>query len=174
MLPAQSGGAIGSWMQFERLGYNYRMPELNAALGVAQARRLEEILRKRHEVAERYMRRFMTHPDIILPTIERTTKMSWFIFVVRLSDRYTREDRDRIIEGLRRHDIGAAPYFPCIHAQPFYQERFGYELGMFPVAESVCQRTIALPFFNDLSERDEEFVAATLEHMIGRENLTRG
>lgn len=169
----QGGSAIGSWMQFERLGYNYRLAELNAALGVAQMRRLDEILRKRHEVAERYMQRFMAHPDIILPTIERGTKMSWFIFVVRLSDRYSGDDRDRIIEGLRRHDIGAAPYFPPIHLQPFYRDRYGFEPGMFPVTESVSQRTIALPFFNELTERDEEFVASTLEHMIGRENLTR-
>lgn len=169
----QAGHPTGSWMQFERLGYNYRMPELNAALGVAQIRRLDEILVKRQLVADRYFRRFMTHPDIILPDVPPEALMSWFVFVVRLSDRYTRDDRDRIIQGLHRHDVGAAPYFPCIHLQPFYRERFGFEPGMFPVAESISGRTMALPFYNELSERDEEFAAATLEHMIGRENLKR-
>lgn len=170
----QTGNAIGSWMQFERLGYNYRLPELNAALGLSQVRRLEEIVAKRQAVADRYMRRFMAHPDIILPNVDPGVVMSWFVFVVRLSDRYGREDRDRIIQGLHRHDIGAAPYFPCIHLQPFYRERFGFEAGMFPIAESVSNRTIALPFFNELSERDEDFAAQTLEHMIGREELRRG
>jgi len=169
----QTGNAIGSWMQFERLGYNYRMPELNAALGLSQVRRLEEIVAKRQAVADRYMQRFMAHPDIILPNIDPGVVMSWFVFVVRLSDRYGREDRDRIIQGLHRHDIGAAPYFPCIHLQPFYRERFGFEPGMFPVAESVSNRTIALPFFNELSARDEDHAAQTLEHMIGREDLKR-
>jgi perosamine synthetase len=99
--------------------------------------------------------------------------MSWFVFVVRLATGYSREERDRIIKGLRRHDIGAADYFPCIHLQPFYREQFGYREGMFPIAESVSQRTIALPFFTRMTERDVGFVVQTLELMIERELLAR-
>ena len=93
--------------------------------------------------------------------------------MVRLSSVYTREERGRIIDGMRRHDIGAADYFPCIHLQPFYRERFGHRPGDFPIAESVSQRTIALPFYNDLSEKQIEMVSQTLELMISRENLKR-
>src|SRR5437762_928242 len=82
---------------------------------------------------------------------------------VRLAPSYTGEERDRIIRGLRAHDIGAGDYFPCIHLQPFYQQRHGFRPGMFPIAESVSQRTIALPFFNDLTARQVDAVASTLE-----------
>lgn len=167
------GAAVGSWLAHERLGYNYRLPELNAALGLSQLQRLDEIITARQAVAQRYMERLMTHADIILPTVEADSLMSWFVFVVRLSDRFTQDERDRIIDGLRRHDVGAAPYFPCIHLQPFYRERFGFERGLFPIAESISARTIALPFFNRLGENEQDLVCQTLELMISRENLRR-
>ena len=170
-----SGGiAAGSWLRHERLGYNYRLPEINAAMGVAQMRRLDEMLTKRQEVAHRYVRRLAAVSDLILPTIDPETVMSWFVFVVRLATTYTAEDRDRVIKGMRNHEVGAGDYFPCIHLQPFYREQFGFHSGMFPIAESVSQRTIALPFYNDLSERDQDLAAQTLEVMIGRENIRRG
>lgn len=176
---AQAGKAptsvsVGNWLAHERLGFNYRMDELSAALGVAQMRRLDEILHKRDLVAQRYMERLMHVPHLILPTITRGTDMSWFVFVVRLDSAYTKLERDRIIQGLRRHDVGASDYFPCIHLQPFYRDQFGLEAGTFPIAESISQRTIAIPFYNNLSDKDLEMVCQTLEHMIQRENLSRG
>lgn len=172
-----SGGAgvgTGSWLMHERLGYNYRLSELHAALGLAQVKRLDEIVGKRTAVAGAYMRRLAGVRDIVLPTVDESALMSWFVFVVRLATSYTREERDRVIDGLRRHDVGSADYFPCIHLQPFYKERFGYRAGDFPVAESVASRTLALPFHNDLSDRDVGLVCQTLELMIARENLKRG
>ncbi len=168
-----NASGTGSWFAFERLGYNYRMSELHAALGVAQMRRLDSILQQRAMVAERYIERFLDNSEIILPSIDSDSRMSWFVFVVRLAHEYTEEERDRIVEGMHRHDVGAAPYFPCIHLQPFYRERFGYAPGQFPIAESVSQRTIALPFYTGLSRRDGEFAAQTFELMLSRENLRR-
>ncbi len=167
------GSAVGSWLAHERLGFNYRMDELSAALGVGQMRRLDDIIHKRQLVAERYMRRLMGTKHLILPTIEAGSEMSWFVFVVRLDATYAKHERDRIIQGMRRHDIGASDYFPCIHLQPFYRDQFGFEPGMFPIAESVSQRTIAIPFYNDLSDADLDMVTQTLELMIMRENLGR-
>ena len=89
----------------------------------------------------------MGNPNLMLPTLTPETVMSWFVFVVRLETSYTQEERDRIIKGMRNHDIGAADYFPCIHLQPFYREKFGFKPGLFPIAESVSQRTLALPFY---------------------------
>jgi perosamine synthetase len=163
-----------AWLSHERLGYNFRLDELSAALGVAQMRRLDEIIQKRQRVADMYMTRLMSHPDIILPTIDELSRMSWFVFVVRLASSYSREERDRVIAGMLRHDVGAKDYFPCIHLQPFYRERFGLQPGDFPVAETVSGRTIALPFYNDLTEQDVDFVARTLMLMLDRENLHRG
>ena len=159
---------LGSCLVHERLGYNYRLSELHAALGVAQMRRLDELIEARQRVAAAYTRRLMGNTDLILPTIEPDTFMSWFVYVVRLSDRFTTDDRAFIIEGLHRHDVGAADYFPPIPMLPFYRRMFGYQAGDYPVAESVSQRTIALPFFNRLSDREVDLVCQTLELMMTR------
>ncbi|HMN39410.1 MAG TPA: DegT/DnrJ/EryC1/StrS family aminotransferase [Phycisphaerales bacterium] len=161
------------WLCHERLGYNFRMPEMCAALGVAQMRRLTEIVQKRQRVASMYMRRLMDNHEVILPTVHEHTSMSWFVFVVRLASTYTREERDRIISGLLRHDVGAKDYFPCIHLQPFYRDRFGFGPGDFPIAETVSTRTIALPFYNDMTESDVDHVVRTFSLMIERENIRR-
>lgn len=171
--PGATAGGLGAWLQHERLGYNYRLPEINAAIGVAQLRRFEEMMRRREEVARLYLSKLMDHHQLILPTIQPESIMSWFVFVVRLSATYTREERDRIIAGMRRHDIGAADYFPCIHLQPFYREKFGFKPGDFPIAESVSQRTIALPFYNSMTPRDVDMVCQTLDLMLNRENIKR-
>jgi perosamine synthetase len=165
---------VGAWLRHERLGYNYRMPEMNAALGVAQMRRLGDIIERRQIVADMYMQRLMGNPKLCLPTLLPETSMSWFVFVVRLATGYTSEERDRIISGMRNHDVGAADYFPCIHLQPFFREQFNFGPGMFPIAESVSQRTIALPFYGALTSREIDIVCATLDVMISRESLTRG
>jgi perosamine synthetase len=171
--PNQGGHGAGSWLAHERLGFNFRLSDINSALGLSQMRRLPEILARRREVAGGYMARLLDHADVILPTIDADTVMSWFVFVIRLADTYTVEERDRIIAGLRRHDIGASNYFPCIHLQPFYQKQFGFKPGDFPVAESVSSRTLALPFFNAITAREQDMVAQTLSLMISRENLRR-
>lgn len=170
--PPGSGAAaaLGTWLSHERLGYNYRLSELHAALGVAQMRRLDEIIAKRRAVADRYVQLLAGHADVVLPTIDPEVGMSWFVFVVRLATAYTQQERDRVIDGLRRHDVGCATYFPCIHTLPFYRA-LGYAPGDFPIAESVSSRTIALPFFNTITQREQEFTAQTLELMLQRENL---
>lgn len=170
------GAPTGSWLHHERLGFNYRLDEMSAALGVAQMKRLDEIIEKRQHVAAMYMKRLAGVPRLVLPTIDRGTIMSWFVFVVRLEAGYTRDERDRIIHGMRRHELGASDYFPCIHQQPFYREPGVCRVaeGGLPVAESVSQRTIALPFYAGMKESDVEIVCKTLELMIGRESLSRG
>jgi perosamine synthetase len=172
--PLPGSPTVGAWLRHERLGYNYRMPEINAAVGVAQMQRLDGILKKRQALAQTYISRLMGSRHVIVPTIDPLTVMSWFVFVVRLETSYTSEERDRVIAGMRKHEVGAADYFPCIHLQPFYRQQFGFQAGMFPIAESVSQRTIALPFYNDLPMKDAELVCQTLELMIGRQNLMRG
>lgn len=166
----QHGG--GAWLGHERIGYNYRMSELHAALGVAQMQRLDELIELRSTVAQWYITRLMGHSELILPTVDPATDMSWFVFVVRLKPGYTRLERDRIIAGMRNHEVGCADYFQCIHLQPAYAD-MGLKPGSFPIAESVSERTIALPFHPRLTEREIDLVAQTLELMISRESLTR-
>lgn len=173
-LDQEGSSGLGLWLSHERLGYNYRLSEIACALGVAQMRRLGEIIENRRRVASEYLDRLMGISGIILPTIESGASMSWFVFTIRLERGYTGEERDRIIEGLRNHDVGCAPYFPSIHLMPEYVRRFGYERGAFPIAESVSDRTIALPFHTGLTSRDIDLVAQTLSLMLSRENLARG
>jgi perosamine synthetase len=169
----EAGTGLGTWLAHDRLGYNYRLSELHCALGVAQMRRLDELIEGRQRVAEAYTRRLAGNVDLILPTVEPDVFMSWFVYVVRLSDRFTTDDRDAIIAGLRRHEVGASNYFPPIPLQPFYRSRFGFKPGDFPVAESVSQRTLALPFYGRLSEREVDLVCQTLELMMARATFAR-
>jgi perosamine synthetase len=136
-------------------------------------RRLDELIEARQRVAAVYTRRLLANPDLILPTVEPDTFMSWFVYVVRLSDRFTADDREYIINGLRRHDVGAGNYFPPIPLLPYYRRVFGYRIGDFPVAESVSHRTVALPFFSRLTEREIDLVCQTLELMMTRITFAR-
>ena len=122
---------------------------------------------------EAYMHRLVSNPDILLQTVEAETYMSWFVYVVRLSDRFTQDDRDDIIDGLRRHDVGACNYFPPIPLLPYYQQKYGYRPGDFPVAESVSHRTVALPFYSRLTEREVDLICQTLDVMMTRITFSR-
>lgn len=167
--------AYGSWLAHQMLGYNYRLSEIACALGISQMERLDSMLVKRRTIAGNYMRRLIGFPDLILPNVppESGDATSWWVFAVRLDNEYSSIERDRIIDGLRRHDVGAANYFPCIHLQPFYRERFGFGPGMCPIAESISQRTIALPFFNAMDDTQVEIVCLTLKVMLDRERLLK-
>ena len=169
----EAGQGLGTWLSHERLGYNYRLSEINAAIGVVQMLRLDELIEGRQRVAGAYTRRLGAIGDLILPTFDPGLFMSHFVYVVRLNDRFTGDDRDYIIEGLRRHDVGASNYFPVIPLLPFYRRMHGYEPGDFPMAESVAQRTIALPFFTTLTDHEVDLVCQTLEVMIGRITFAR-
>jgi perosamine synthetase len=163
----------GAWLTHSRLGYNYRMSEMQAALGVGQLRRLDTILEGRDRVARRYFQRLMCHRELTLPTVHADTRMSWFVFVVRLANDFAEDERDRIIRDMRRHEIGASNYFPPIHLQPLYRKLLADDPPHLPVCESVAQRTIALPFHSQLTDREVDLVCQTLEVMLQREGLKR-
>lgn len=155
-----------SWLSHQRLGYNYRLSELNAALGVAQMRRLDEILANRRRVAHLYIERLMTNRYLILPTLEDDTHVSWFVFVVRLNDLFEPGDRDQIMLQLRAEGIGCSNYFPPIHLQPYIAEKFGHKPGDFPISEYVAARTLALPFFGNMTEWQVLYVCDTLDKIM--------
>lgn len=152
------------WLDHERLGYNYRLSDLNCALGLAQVSRLDDILYRRTQVAEQYNSLLSALvPEIHVPRLaEPGMTVSWFVYVVRLPDEFSREDRDAIMENLRAEGIGCRNYFSPIHLQPFYRDRFGFAPGDFPVTESISERTIALPFFTSLQPDEIVNVCRTL------------
>jgi len=162
----QGRGEGGAWLQHERLGYNYRISDINCALGIAQLERIEEILAKREKVARIYNEKLSDVEELILPHFEKHKRISWFVYVVRLKDRFTQEDRDMILRKLKEKGIGCSNYFSPIHLQPFYKKMFGYKEGDFPVTEKVSKRTIALPFFNNLKEDEIDYVCENLKEII--------
>jgi perosamine synthetase len=155
-----------NWLAHQRLGYNYRLSEINAALGVAQMARLDEILQNRRRVAQDYMERLMTNRYLILPTLLDDTRMSWFVFVVRLNDLFEPGDRDKIIRDLRAAGIGCSNYFPPIHLQPYMAEAVGTKPGDFPICEYVSARTLALPFFSKMTDGQIDRVCDILEKIL--------
>jgi len=154
------------WSEHTRLGYNYRLSDLNCALGLAQLHRIDEMLRMRDRVAGMYAVRLRDVPQVSVPYVSPHVKMSWFVYVVRLSEDYSRAHRHRILLGLRERGIGCSNYFDPIHLQPFYRELFGYREGDFPVTEAIASRTIALPFHNELTESEIEFVVSQLRDLL--------
>ncbi|MEW6048869.1 MAG: DegT/DnrJ/EryC1/StrS family aminotransferase [Bacillota bacterium] len=162
----QGRGDAGVWLSHERLGYNYRMDELSAALGIAQMRRIEEVLAKRERVARMYTERLSRVPGIRVPYVApEVTRMSWFVYVVRVEEGV---ERDAVMQYLLDNGIGCRPYFTPIHLQPFYRELFGYKEGDFPVTEFLGRCSIAIPFHNHLTEDEVEYVAQKLEEAVAR------
>ncbi|HDY65389.1 MAG TPA: DegT/DnrJ/EryC1/StrS family aminotransferase, partial [Phycisphaerae bacterium] len=144
------------WLSHARVGYNYRMSEITAALGEAQMNRLDEILEKRRNAARMYdesLAGLADHGEIHLPPMAERNKASWFVYVIRLADRFSQEDRDAIIQYLRKAGIGCNCYFVPIHTQSYIMETMGTKAGDFPVTDRIAARTTALPFFANLSER---------------------
>ena len=124
--------------------------------------RLDEIIAKRDRVAKMYLDRLADESRISVQVQPEHVRMNWFVFVVRLTDDYTREQRDAILDGLREQHIGCNNYFTPIHLQPFYVEQFGLKPGDFPITEALSARTIALPFHNHLTEEEVDRTVTAL------------
>jgi perosamine synthetase len=163
----QGRGEGDGWLTHERLGYNYRLSDMSCALGIVQLERVDEFLAKRQAVADTYASLLASVDGIHVPFVDpATTRMSWFVYVVRLSDEFSREDRDLVLQSLRRRGIGANNYFPPIHLQGFYREQFGFKPGSFPITERVASRTIALPFHNNVTAEECAMVVDRLRVAI--------
>ncbi len=150
----------GTWMNHVRLGYNYRLDEMSAALGSSQLSRLDAMLDKRDRVARWYTERVRELPRVSAPIVApETTRMSWFVYVVRLDEDV---DRTALMAALAEDGIPSRPYFVPIHLQPYYRERFGYGPGDFPVTERIAGTTLAIPFATDMPEDDVAYVCDRL------------
>jgi len=150
------------WLAHARLGYNYRMSEITAALGEAQMARLDEILQKRRAVADLYHQALADVEGIHLPPMAEPSQASWFVYVIRLADEFERTDRDAVMDHLKAYGIGCAPYFTPIHTQAHVVQELGTGEGEFPMTERVAARTLALPFFAGLGAEQVRRVAGAL------------
>lgn len=153
-----------TWLSHTYLGYNYRLDEMSAAIGTVQFNRLDELLTKRETVAGWYAERLGSIPEIELPFIEsNTTRMSWFVYVIRVQPGI---DRDAFAKRLEARGVPVRPYFLPIHLQPYMVERFGYREGDFPVTEDLGRRGLAIPFSGVMTEEQVEYVSEVIKQEI--------
>jgi perosamine synthetase len=160
----QGRGDDGGWLEHVRLGYNYRLDDIGAAIGIAQVEKLDEILTLRSAVAARYAELLGGIDGVELPCADDADhERSWFVYVVKLADNETRE---RVIAHLEREGIGYNRYLPSIHLQPYMRERYGFREGLCPISEDASSRTLALPFFTALERGAQERVAEALAAVL--------
>ena len=156
------------WLQHARLGYNYRISDINCALGIAQMKRIDELISKRRKVKEMYDNQLddlFRSGILIQQKVNPGSFVSPFVYVVRLADRFTLSQRDMILNKLRENGVQCSNYFTPIHLQPHYRA-LDWRPGDMPITEKIAERTIALPFFNNLSENQILYVTDILKKIL--------
>ena len=157
------------WLDHDRLGFNYRLSDIACALGIAQLERLESLLAGRVRVAALYRQALTGFDELTLPCEEAgAVRRGWFVYVIQLPHRL---DRDDTIRALARHNIPAKPYFPAIHLMSYYRDTFGHREGEFPVCEDIAARSIAIPFFPEMTEAQVARVAQALGAVLAAGSL---
>jgi perosamine synthetase len=166
-LSNQGRGDTASWLHHVRLGWNYRIDDISAAVGIAQLEKLDALLGLRADVAQRYTALLADADAVETPwRDDERHERSWFVYVVKLARGI---DRDRVISVLEEQGIVTRPYLPSVHLQPYMRERYGFREGMCPVSEDASARTLALPFFPQLTRGDQERVVDALLAAVGAE-----
>ncbi|MCX5633195.1 MAG: DegT/DnrJ/EryC1/StrS family aminotransferase [Phycisphaerae bacterium] len=161
----QGRGAGGGWLAHARMGYNFRLCDINCALGISQLERIEEFIQKRQKVAGWYQEILADDERIIVPKAPKGCKVSWFVFVIRLKEPYNSK-RNSILTAMQTEGVQVSNYFPSVTLQPFMVEKFGYKDGDFPITDETCKNTIALPFYNNLKKDEVLLVCDTLKKCL--------
>jgi perosamine synthetase len=162
----QGRSSKDGWLEHSRLGYNYRLSDINCALGIVQLERVDELLGKRARVAQFYNERLQEVEGIEIPYTSPDVRRGWFVYVIKLNDVFTKEARNKIINELREKGIECSNYFAPLHLQQFYRDKFGYTEGNFPVTERIAERTIALPFYGNITEKAIDYVCDNLRRLV--------
>jgi perosamine synthetase len=166
----QGRGETGSWLEHERLGFNYRMDEMSAALGLSQLHRVEGFLAKRANVADLYSSRLRAVPRIRTQFVRPNVRMSWFVYVITLDEDV---HRSAVVGTLKERQIPVRCYFPPVHLQTYIVGRKGCQIGKLPVTESVARRTLALPFHNQLAAEEVDKVVEAVREAVQIVNAKR-
>ncbi len=149
------------WLDHDRLGYNYRMDEMSAALGVAQLKKLQKSVAERKKIATWYDKYFAPHATLVgTPLVAPHNSHTYFVYVVQILKEGV--DRDALIHRLAKKGVGSKPYLPSIHLFSFYKDLLGSKEGDFPISEKVSSRSLALPIYVGLTEKDIESIVRTL------------
>ena len=152
--------------EISEIGYNYRITDIQCALGLSQLRRLDSFLERRRALADRYIAVLADSPFVSLPAIPDNATHAWHIFVVLLNLQHLTTDRDTIMEALHAENIGVQLHYPLVHLHPYYRRMWGYGEGLCPVAESLSPMLMTLPLFQDMSDDDQTDVLHALDKVF--------
>ncbi|MCT2536291.1 UDP-4-amino-4,6-dideoxy-N-acetyl-beta-L-altrosamine transaminase [Aquibacillus koreensis] len=155
-----------SWYyEMHELGFNYRMTDIQAALGLSQINKLQKFIEIRRNYADRYNKAFKDIDEIIIPFQHEDSNSSWHLYIIRLNINMLKTDRDEIFKALQKENIGVNVHYIPVYLHPYYQE-LGYEKGLCPQAESVFQEIITLPLFPAMSDNDLDDVIKAVKKVI--------
>jgi len=169
---ARERQSAGQWYyEMVMLGMNYRLPDINCALGFSQMKRLDENLARRREIAAMYGARLAGLPGLILPVARADVNPAWHLYSVRVDALKLTVGRAEVFRALRAENIGVNVHYIPVHLHPYYRERFGYKGGEFPVAEAAYEQLLSLPMFPAMTDADIDDVVRAmgkvLEHYAG-------
>ncbi|OGE82664.1 MAG: hypothetical protein A2846_03335 [Candidatus Doudnabacteria bacterium RIFCSPHIGHO2_01_FULL_49_9] len=153
------------WLDHVRLGYNYRLDEMSAAVGLEQLKKIDFLLREREKIASLYTKYLSQYPQLVqTPRTGPHNTHTWQVYVVKILKRSV--NRDKLIAKLARRGISSKPYLPSIHMFSFYRKKFGFRPGDFPISEDLSKYSLALPFYLGLQEQDVAHIARQLINSI--------
>ncbi|OGM99406.1 MAG: hypothetical protein A2817_03410 [Candidatus Yanofskybacteria bacterium RIFCSPHIGHO2_01_FULL_39_8b] len=155
------------WLDHQRLGYNYRMNEVSAALGLAQLSKLDYMIAERKKIALLYNKYLEEYDSLVqVPQIHELNDHTWFVYVAKIKNIKSESQRNKIILAMEKKNIATKPYLPAIHLFSFYKNKFGYKTGDFPITEEISRSSIALPFYVGLKEKDIKYIVEKLVNTI--------
>lgn len=164
---ARARQAAGQWhYEMVLLGMNYRLPDLNCALGLSQMARLPENLARRRRIADAYGTRLAGLPGLVLPSVRQAVSPAWHLYPVRVDARALKVGRAEVFRALRAENIGVNVHYVPVHLHPYYEERFGYRGGEYPVAEAAYEGLISLPMFHAMTDLDVEDVVRAVRKVV--------
>ena len=157
----------GSWY-YEILypGYKYNMMDIQAAIGIHQLKKAPEMQKRRAEVAKKYTKAFRDIPEIISPRTKKNVRHAWHLYPILINTNLLSISRNEFIEALKSENIGTSVHFIPLHLHPYYQHKYGYKRGDFPVAESVFDREISLPIYPKMTQDDVNDVIASVLKVV--------
>jgi len=164
---ARGRQSAGQW-QYEMvlLGMNYRLPDINCALGLSQIKKLDRNLARRREIAAAYRARLAGLPGLILPTVRTEVNPAWHLYAVRVNAAQLMVGRAEVFRALRAENIGVNIHYIPVHLHPYYRERFGYKGGEFPVAEAAYEQLLSLPMFPAMTNADVDDVVRAMGKVL--------
>jgi len=157
----------GSWFyEMVRLGYNYRLTDIQCALGMSQLRKLTAWVKRRQEIAGMYDDAFRDHPAVSPLGVRPEISHAYHLYVIRFDLAQLRATRAELFSALRAEGIGVNVHYIPVHLHPFYQQRFGTHPGLCPVAEQAYEEMVSLPMFPRMEDRDVEDVVTAVRKVV--------